>query len=389
VAEQRETPGPGADRRSVLKSALVLGAAAPLAGGLSGAGAAAAGRAPARGRARAQQLSSQQLAGQRVIYSYSGLTVPSALLTQISAGEAAGVIFFGGNISSDTQIASVIAQLVAAQQQSPVSSPLLLMTDQEGGEVRRLPGAPVQSEKQIGESSSPAAAASAAGTGAGQNLAGVGMNVNLAPVLDVYYKPGNFIDEFQRSYSNKASVVSTCGQAFITAQQATGVAATAKHFPGLGSATRSQDTDTGPVTLNVSLPGLRGKDEVPYPAAIAAGVKLIMVSWAVYPALDASLPAGLSPTVIGGELRGRLGYQGVTITDAIEAGALTSFGTSAQRAVLAAGAGMDVLLCAAQDPTQGQSVVAALASALDGGQLNATDFNAAVARVTALRNSLP
>jgi beta-N-acetylhexosaminidase len=93
--------------------------------------------------------------------------------------------------------------------------------------------------------------------------------------------------------------------------------------------------------------------------------------------------------VIGSELRGRLGYQGVTITDAIEAGALTSFGTSAQRAVLAAGAGMDVLLCAAQDPTQGQSVVTALAGALDSGQLNATDFNAAVARVTALRNSLP
>ena len=389
MAEQRKSPGPGADRRSVLKGALVLGAAAPLAGALSGARAAQSGHATARGLARAQQLSSSQLAGQRVIFSYSGLTVPSALLSQISAGEAAGVIFFGGNISSDAQIASVIAQLVAAQQQSPVSSPLLLMTDQEGGEVRRLPGAPVQSEKQIGASSNPTAAASAAGTGAGQNLAGVGMNVNLAPVLDVYYKSGNFIDQFQRSYSNKASTVSSCGQAFITAQQQTGVAATAKHFPGMGSATRSQNTDAGPVTLNVSLSGLRTKDEVPYPAAIAAGVKLIMASWAVYPALDPSHPAGLSPTVIQSELRGRLGYQGVTITDAIEAGALTSFGTSAQRAVLAAGAGMDVLLCSAQDPTQGQSVVTALAGALDGGQLDATVFNTAVQRVTALRNSLP
>ena len=93
--------------------------------------------------------------------------------------------------------------------------------------------------------------------------------------------------------------------------------------------------------------------------------------------------------MIQSELRGRLGYQGVTITDAIEAGALTSFGTSAQRAVLAAGAGMDVLLCSAQDPTQGQSVVTALASALDSGQLAATDFSAAVQRVTTLRNSLP
>jgi len=90
-------------------------------------------------------LTSQQLAGQRVIFSYSGLIVPAALLQQISAGQAAGVIFFGGNISSDAQIASVIQQLVQVQQQSPVSSPLLLMTDQEGGEVRRLPGAPTMS----------------------------------------------------------------------------------------------------------------------------------------------------------------------------------------------------------------------------------------------------
>jgi len=70
-----------------------------------------------------------------------------------------------------------------------------------------------------------------AGTGAGQNLAGVGMNVNLAPVLDVYYKSGNFIDQFQRSYSKDPTVVLQCGQAFITAQQATGVAASPTSAP--------------------------------------------------------------------------------------------------------------------------------------------------------------
>jgi beta-N-acetylhexosaminidase len=366
------------DRRGVLKKMLALGVAAPLAGALS--------RTPA---ARAQTaLTSQQLAGQRVVFSYPGLTAPAALLQQISAGQAAGVIVFGGNISSDAQIASVIQQLRQAQQQSPVSSPLLLMTDQEGGLVRRLPGAPAMSEKQIGASSNPAAAASQAGTGAGQNLAGVGMNVNLAPVLDVYYKSGNFIDQYQRSYSNNASVVTACGQAFITAQQRTGVAATAKHFPGLGSATRSQNTDAGPVTLKVSLSSLRARDEAPYPAAIAAGVKLIMASWATYPALDATHPAGLSPAAVQGELRGRLGYQGVTITDAIEAGALAAFGGYGQRAVLAAQAGMDLLLCSAQDPAEGQAVVTALAGALDGGQLDPATFNAAVQRVSALRAGL-
>jgi len=395
-----------ADRRGVLKDLVVLAAAAPLAGCSSGTRAppgqqrSAVPRSPARtgpspspartgpsSRSPAPaRLSSRQLAGQRVVFSYSGLTVPSALLEQITAGAAAGVIFFGGNISSQAQIASVIGQLVAAQRHSPVSAPLLLMTDQEGGQVRRLPGAPVLSQRQIGQSADPAAAASQAGTGAGQNLASVGMNVNLAPVLDVFYTSGNFIDQYQRSYSNNAQVVTACGQAFITAQQQTGVAATAKHFPGLGSAARAQDTDTGPVTLPVSLSGLRSKDEVPFPAAIAVGVQLIMVSWAIYPALDAAYPAGLSPAVVHGELRGRLGYQGVTITDALEAGALGAFGSYGQRAVLAVQAGMDLLLCSAQDPAEGQAVTSALASALDSGQLDPATFNAAVQRVTALRN---
>jgi beta-N-acetylhexosaminidase len=166
------------------------------------------------------------------------------------------------------------------------------------------------------------------------------------------------------------------------------VAATAKHFPGLGSATNAQDTDAGPVTLTVSLANLRAKDEAPHPAVIAAGVRLIMVSWAIYPALDAVFPAGLSPAVVQGELRGHLGYQGVTVTDAIEAGALTAFGSSEQRAVRAAQAGMDLLLCSARDVSQGQAVTSALASALDGGQLDPATFSTAVQRVTALRNSL-
>jgi beta-N-acetylhexosaminidase len=262
------------------------------------------------------------------------------------------------------------------------------MTDQEGGLVRRLPGAPAPSEKQVGAAAHPASAASSAGTGAGRNLAGVGMNVNLAPVLDVYHAPGDFTDQFQRSYSSHAATVTACGKAFITAQQRAGVAATAKHFPGLGTATAAQNTDTGRVTLTESLSGLRARDEAPYPAAIAAGVKLVMASWAIYPALDARRPAGLSPVVIQGELRGRLGFRGVTITDAIEAGALAAFGSYAQRGVLAASAGMDLLLCSARDVAQGRAVVTALAGALGSGKLGAGGFSAAAQRVTALRNSL-
>jgi len=373
-------PGQQPSRRAVLGSVA----------GLSLAGLAGLPRTPAR-RIRpraAAALSNLQLAGQRVISSYPGLTPPQSLFNDITAGQTAGVIFFGGNISSDTQISAVITQLRQAQAQSPIAVPLLLMTDQEGGEVRRLPGAPALSEKQVGASGNPVAAATSAGTGAGQNLAGVGMNVNLAPVLDVYYKSGNFIDQYQRSYSSNPSVAAECGQAFITAQQAAGVAATAKHFPGLGSATRTQNTDTGPVTLTASLTKLHTIDEVPYPAAVSAGVKLVMVSWAIYPALDPHLPAGLSPAIINQELRGRNNFTGVTVTDALEAGALSAFGSTGQKAVTAAGAGMDLILCSAQDVTQAEAATSALATALGNGQLDPAAFNAAVNRITALRAGL-
>jgi beta-N-acetylhexosaminidase len=346
------------------------------------------GKADGTGSSDGSSAVSLQTAGQRVIYSYAGLTPPQALLDAIAAGQVAGVIFFGENISDEAQIADVVQQLRQAQQNSAVASPLLLMTDQEGGLVRRLPGEPTLSEQQIGASSDPVSQATLAGTGAGQNLRGVGMNLNLAPVLDVDYESGDFIDQFQRSYGQDPSIVTESGQAFITAQQATGVAATAKHFPGLGSATKNQDTDAGPVTLNVSLSNLRSIDEAPYPAVIAAGVKLVMVSWAIYGWLDPSLPAGLSPVAVGSELRGRLGFQGVTITDALEAGALQNYGTTGERAVLAASAGMDLILCSSRDVAQGQEATAALASAVDSGQLDGATFSQAVDRVTALRNSL-
>jgi beta-N-acetylhexosaminidase len=336
-------------------------------------------------------LTAAQKAGQRVIYSYSGLTPPATLLSWIRHGLVGGVIFFGGNISSRTQIARVIRQLdqANASTTNPMRAfPLLLMTDQEGGAVRRLPGQPLLSEKQIGQSAHPAAAARTAGTGAGKNLAGVGMNVNLAPVLDVYRKAGNFIDQFGRSYSKNPNVVSSLGADFIKAQQATGVAATAKHFPGLGAATRSQNTDAGPVTLNVTLHNLRTIDEFPYRAAITAGVKLVMVSWAKYRALAPHTPAGLSSAIVNGELRQRLGYTGVTITDALEAGALHWYGSTRHRAVRAVKAGMDLILCSARKAGQGQQARIAMANGLTGGTLDQSAFTAALTRVADLRSGL-
>jgi beta-N-acetylhexosaminidase len=338
-------------------------------------------------------MSPRQLAGQRVIYSYSGRTPPASLLSLIRQGDVGGVIFFGANYANRTQFTAAVKQLEAANRAltNPAHAfPLLLMTDQEGGLVRRLPGAPYHSEKWIGSRSTASARgnqARTAGSGAAANLLSYGLNVNLAPVLDVYRAPGDFDDQFQRSYSMNPQVVASLGADFISAQQRGGVAATAKHFPGLGAATASQNTDERPVTIRLSRAVLQSHDEYPYQAAVSAGVDLVMVSWAKYPRLGSSLPAGLSPAIVKGQLLGRLGFKGVTITDAIGAGALASYGSTQTRALMAAQAGMQLIL-ASDSVTQGTQSMTALRAGYGDGKLNRADFRATVTQILALRATL-
>jgi beta-N-acetylhexosaminidase len=332
-------------------------------------------------------LTAAELAGQRVIYSYRGHTPPASLLKLIAHGEAAGVVFFAGNYASPSQFTAAVKQLdrAAGRPTNRIHLPLLLMTDQEGGQVRRLPGAPTFSPKQIGQSGSPTATATKEGAAAASNLRAHGLDVNLAPVLDVYRQGGNFIDQFGRSFSGNPATVARLGTAFASAQQKGGVAATVKHFPGLGAAAQAANTDLRPVTLPLSAGAIRGVDEVPYRSAIKANVKLVMLSWATYPALDPHHPAGLSPTIVQGELRKRLGFTGVTITDALEAHALRAYGSFGNRATQAARAGMDLILCSAGSVSEGQNAMAALKSGYQHHTLNRTTFIQAASRVLNLR----
>jgi beta-glucosidase-like glycosyl hydrolase len=328
-------------------------------------------------------------AGYHVIHSYPGLTPPDSLLTLTTQGKVGGIILFGENVGSN--LSNVLASFQSAYAKSPAysGSPLLIMTYQEGGEVRRLPGGPDLSAKEVGESTDPRRAATQAGQEAASTLSGSVVNCNLAPVLDVFRQECNFIDSAQRSFGNTSAVVSECTTAWITAQQSAGVIATAKHFPGLGDAATDQDTDVEPVTLNLTLSQLQSVDEAPYTKAIAAGLDMVMASWAVYPALDANNPSGLSESWIQGQLRQRLGFKGVTITDAIEAGALEAFGSDENRAVLASKAGMDLILASARNATQGESIVNALVTALNDGTLAQDSFDQATQRILNLRAKIP
>lgn len=371
-------------------------AGSTLVGGTLVGGIAAAAPAPPGGSASAAAAMppelSRVLAGQHVIYSYPGLTPPQSLFDAIRSGEAAGVIFFGDNIASLDQIRGVADDLQAAAMASPIPLPLLLLTDQEGGQVRRLtlPGAnqPVESAADVGSSGDPSGGGTRTGHGAASTLHAAGMNANLAPVLGVHRADGDFLDNFGRSYSTDPGVVGAAAGAFIAAQQSDGVAATAKHFPGLGAAGTGANTDERPVTIDVDADTLRAVDEVPYRAAVDAGVRMVMPSWAVYPALDAGVPAGMSSTILRGDLRSALGFQGVIISDAIEAGALRAYGDSGDRSVAALLAGQDLALCSAKDAGQGVRATDAVDDAITGGRYALPDVMASTARVLQLRASL-
>ena len=320
----------------------------------------------------ADGLTPAQLAGQRLIYSYAGLQPPPSLLAAIRTGEAAGVVFYGDNITSIAQIRAVVQRLQRFARAAAGHVPLLMITDQEGGAVRRLPGPPYAFPRSVGSSRDAVRAAADTGAAAARTLRGAGIDVNLAPVLDVARRAGNPIGFYGRSYSSRAGVVATLGAAFIRAQQRGGVAAAAKHFPGLGTAGSGQDTDLRPVTLTATSPTLRAVDERPYRAALAVGDRLVMLSWARYPALDPGHVAGLSSRIINGELRGRLGFTGVTITDGIVAGAVSTSGDVATRAVAAARAGEDLIVCAAgpQSPAVAAQAQAGLRRAIASGRIS-------------------
>jgi beta-glucosidase-like glycosyl hydrolase len=327
-------------------------------------------------------------AAYHVVYSYPGLEPPSQLFDLIKQGKVGGIILFGENVNGS--LPDIIESFHSAYAESAGSSgqPLLIMTDQEGGEVRRLPGGPDLSEKEVGESTNPTSAAQQAGEQAGTVLEAYKVNTNLAPVLGVYRQAGDFLDQYQRSYSNNATVVGECAGAFISAQQGMKTISTAKHFPGLGAATADENTDVQPVTIALTLSELRSIDMAPYHQAIAAGVDMVMSSWALYPALDAERPSGLSRAWIQDELRGTLGFEGVTISDAIEAGALEAFGENSNRAILASQAGMDIILAASMDVTQGETIVDALVQALNNGTLAKGPFEEASQRIINLRRKL-
>jgi beta-N-acetylhexosaminidase len=329
----------------------------------------------------ASELTTRQLAGQRIVCGYDGRTAPTSLLNAIANGEIGGVILFDDNIRNHRQVARMSAAIQGTQRPAALRPPVLITIDQEGGQVKRLPGPPKFSAEEMGTRGAKAARSQGAATG--RSLKRAGINVDLAPVLDVA-RPRGFIADQDRGFSSKPGKVARLGVAFADGLQGAGVAATAKHFPGLGST--AANTDKRPATIRLAGSKLRAIDEAPYTRFIAAGGKLVMISSARYPALGGDLPASQDRQIATDELRGRLGFEGVSITDSLEAPGASAGSSPATVATRAAAAGSDILLYVHCDA--GVKAAATLRDALDSGQLDRAEFERSVDRILALRATL-
>jgi beta-N-acetylhexosaminidase len=341
-------------------------AAAPVAGGLT------------PGQLAAADLGVRELAGQRVVVGFPGTSVPDWLRDAIERGDVGGVILFSANVVDSDQVRKLTKKLQKIER--PVAAPLLVMVDQEGGLVKRLPGPPDASAEELGEAGVKATAR--AGEATGRNLEGMGVNVDLAPVADVA-RPGSNLDDDGCAFGTNASKVAERATAFAEGIEQSRVAATAKHFPGFGAA--PVNTDFEAVTIDASKRKLRRVDGLPFRATTEAGVDLVMVNTIIYTAFDPGTPAAFSRKIVTGELRGRYDYDGVTVTDALGTPAAAPFGDSGRLAVLSAQAGMDVMLYTDKAGLAGSK---ALAAKLRKGKLDRGEFERSVGRILDLRGRL-
>lgn len=335
--------------------------------------------AVAPARAAGRRLTVRQAVGQHMIFAYDGLRPPAALRRRIARGEGAGVILFSRNVRSVAQVRATVRSLQAIPRPRGLRAPLIVMADQEGGPVRRIPGAPRRAAAGVRS----AAQARADGAAAGANLRRAGVNLDLAPVADVGRR-GSALEREQRTYGRSPQVVARRARAFAAGLKERGVVATAKHFPGFGAARRN--TDDAPQRIGLPLETLRAVDAKPFEQLVEHGIGAVMLSTAVYPALD-ERPAALSARWIRGELRRRLGFRGVTISDDLGTPAVAALGSNADLAVMAVDAGTDLPLFAASYRAGAQAAEGLLAAARIG-RLDPRVLRETARRVLRLRAKL-
>lgn len=334
--------------------------------------------APPAGAVGDASPTTRELLGQRLMVAMRGTQPSQALLGRIRRGEVGGVILFGANITGRAQLQALTASLQGAARAAG-RPPLLIATDQEGGRIRRVPWAgPAANAPELGAKSAESVRREA--LLAGRTLRAGGVNVDLAPVADVP-GPGSFMAADDRTFGASGDLVGRAATAFARGLAAAGVVASAKHFPGIGRAT--SNTDSSHVEIRASRTAL-DRDLAPFRAAIAGSVPMVMISNASYPALD-SKPAPWSPR-IQSLLRKELGFKGVTITDSLDGAAATRGRTVQAVALLAAQAGVDIVLLTGSEASSA-AAYDRLVVAAGQGRIPAASLRRSYDRILALKRA--
>src|SRR4030042_1066398 len=253
-----------------------------------------------------------------------------------------GIILCSRNIEDPMQLAALCRDLQAAALKRQ-DFPLFLAVDQEGGRVARLkePFRSFPGNTAIGMDEEPVKKAIEFATVTSREMKVVGLNMNLAPVVDV--QRGEIEKHLAgRSFGEDPEVVAFLGRVVVKHLQENGIMAVAKHFPGLGRA--DGDPHFLLPKINIDLEELERINFPPFAAAIEEGVCGMMTSHAIYSALDPDRPATLSPLVLTELLRERMGFRGLTITDDLEMGAIAGDWSVADGALQSFQAGGDILL---------------------------------------------
>jgi len=323
-----------------------------------------------------------QLIGQKLMVAMSGTTPSKSLLGRIRRGEVGGVILFGANITTATELTALTGALRAAAAAGG-QPPLLIATDQEGGSIKRISWVPPLKSPRKMCLDGQASKARTEGADTGAALASLGINVDLAPVADVPHSNSSFMYQQGRTFSFNAQMTATCAGAFAAGLADAGVLATMKHFPGLGYA--KLNTDSFAVTIKESKKAL-ASELLPYRNAIKA-LPIIMLSNATYAAYDPANGAGWSRAVSVTLLRDQLGFNGVTITDSLS-GTAAAQGVSVKfLAARAAAAGTDMILVSDSETSTRQTFRALMMTTMAGNISKAT-LLASYTRILALKTGL-
>lgn len=320
--------------------------------------------------------------GQLFMVGLPGLALDESTLHLIHEFGVNNFIYFKRNVADQAQLKCLSEELHKACLDNGLPPPLIAI-DQEGGSVARLPPPFVQfpDARVLAESEEPRKALMDYAAVCAAELKGIGVNYNLAPVLDVCDAGKGYFME-KRSLGSEPEKVAELGCLVIKEMQARGIAACGKHFPGLGAAVVDPHFELPYVEKTE--PDIRLKDLLPFRQAIDRGVASIMTSHTIYRHLDPDYPATLSKKILTDLLRNDLDYKGVIITDDLEMGAIEKEGNLSQGALQAFGAGADLLLICHSHEKVIDAVTKTTAAIKKNPQLKAR-MNESIERVNIMR----